>query len=34
MDALFAAMDRRAAAVERVWTQAPDSATVTSVRAG
>lgn len=33
VDALFAAMDRRAAAVERVWAQAPDSATVGSVRA-
>lgn len=33
VDALFAAMDRRAAAVERVWAQAPDTATIASVRA-
>ena len=33
VDALFAAMDRRAAAVQRVWAQAPDSATITSVEA-
>lgn len=31
VDALFAAMDRRAAAVERVWAQAPDSATIASI---
>ena len=33
VDALFAAMDRRAAAVQRVWERAPDSATITSVEA-
>ena len=33
VDALFAAMDRRAVAVQRVWAQAPDSATITSVQA-
>ena len=33
VDRLFAAMDRRAAAVERVWAQADESATISSVRA-
>ena len=33
VDALFAAMDRRAVAVQRVWAKAPDSATITSVEA-
>ena len=34
VDALFAAMDRRAAAVQRVWAQADESATISSVQAG
>ena len=33
VDRLFAAMDRRAATVERVWARADESATITSVRA-
>ena len=33
LDTLFAAMDRRAAAVERVWSQAPKFATISSVQA-
>ena len=33
VDALFAAMDRRAVAVQRVWARAPESATITSVGA-
>ena len=32
VDAMFAAMDRRAAAVQRVWARAPESATVSSVQ--